>query len=143
MGESGESEESDANSHDVAPRVFVQPLFDRVYDGAGGEPARRVHLQQLALLFITFAMGALHNPELPPHDPSAEQHLAAARWCLVKGDFIGHNTIAGLQAVVSVQQRSELTRRLSWRITILRRKRGVTGIMPGRCGASRCASSLL
>jgi hypothetical protein len=60
-----------------------------------------VHPQQLALLFIIMAMGALHNPALPPHDPSAELHCAAARWCLVKGDFIGHNTIAGLQAVVS------------------------------------------
>lgn len=88
-------------SHDVAPRRSVQPLLDRMYDESGPEPARRVHPQQLALLFITMAMGALHNPELPPHDPSAEQYLAAARWCLVKGDFIGHNTIAGLQALVS------------------------------------------
>lgn len=92
-------------NHDVAPRAGVQPIFDRAY-GLGretereGQLAHRVHPQQLALLFIILAMGALHNPDLPPHDPSAEHHLAAARWCLVKGDFIGNNTIAGLQALV-------------------------------------------
>ncbi|KAL1410582.1 hypothetical protein Q8F55_004595 [Vanrija albida] len=88
-------------NHDVAPRRSVQPIFDRVYVQAAPEPLhRRVHPQQLALLFIIMAMGALHNPDLPPHDPSAEHHLTAARWCLVKGDFIGNNTIAGLQALI-------------------------------------------
>lgn len=107
-------------NHDVAPRGCVQPIFDRAYDlgerdvddrkrrerrvsnGADGDTAPNTHLhpQQLALLFIILAMGALHNPDLPPHDPSAEHHLASARWCLVKGDFIGNNTIAGLQALV-------------------------------------------
>lgn len=100
-------------NHDVAPRSCLQPIFDRAY-GLGDEEVterrrerrgereivHRVHPQQLALLFIILAMGALHNPDLPPHDPSAEHHLAAARWCLVKGDFIGNNTIAGLQALV-------------------------------------------
>ncbi|GMK58669.1 hypothetical protein CspeluHIS016_0601110 [Cutaneotrichosporon spelunceum] len=85
-------------NHDVAPRAGVQPIFERAY-GLTEDPSR-VHPQQLALLFIILAMGALHNPALPPHDPGAEHHLAAARWCLVKGDFIGHNTIAGLQALV-------------------------------------------
>lgn len=89
-------------SHDVAPRRTVQPLFDRAYDTSSGEPlARRVHPQQLGLLFIIMAMGALHNPDLPPHDPSAEHLFAAARWSLIKGDFVGHNTVNGLQAVVS------------------------------------------
>ncbi|TXT11220.1 hypothetical protein VHUM_01971 [Vanrija humicola] len=88
-------------NHDVAPRRSVQPIFDRVYVQNAPEPLhRRVHPQQLALLFIIMAMGALHNPDLPPHDPSAEHHLTAARWCLVKGDFIGNNTIAGLQALI-------------------------------------------
>ncbi|CAK9787335.1 unnamed protein product [Cutaneotrichosporon oleaginosum] len=86
-------------NHDVAPRTGVQPIFERAY-GLDAESDAKVHPQQLALLFIILAMGALHNPALPPHDPGAEHHLAAARWCLVKGDFIGHNTIAGLQALV-------------------------------------------
>lgn len=85
------------SSHDVAPRRFVQPIFDRAY---ALDSEKRVHPQQLGLLFIILAMGALFNPALPPHDPSAEHHLAAARWCLVRGDFIGNNTIAGLQCVV-------------------------------------------
>lgn len=88
------------SSHDVAPRQGVQPIFSKVYEYSDEPLAQRVHLQQLALLFIIFAMGALHNPELPPHHPSAEHHLAASRWCLVKGDFMGVNTVPGLQALV-------------------------------------------
>ncbi|EJT46054.1 hypothetical protein A1Q1_05436 [Trichosporon asahii var. asahii CBS 2479] len=92
--------ENYAWNHDVAPRQGVEPIFNKVYEHSDEPLAQRVHLQQLALLFIIFAMGALHNPELPPHHPSAEHHLAASRWCLVKGDFMGVNTVPGLQALV-------------------------------------------
>jgi hypothetical protein len=52
-------------------------------------------------VFIILAMGSLHCLELPPNDPQADEYLAAAKACLAKGDFMIHNTISGLQALVS------------------------------------------
>jgi len=62
---------------------------------------RRALAQQLALLFIVLAMGALHNLELPPDDHSAGEYLALSRDALEAGDFIINNTLAGVQTLVS------------------------------------------
>lgn len=63
--------------------------------------SRRAHAQKLALLFAVLAMGALHNLELPPDDHSAEEYVSLARDALEAGDFVVHNTIAGVQTLVS------------------------------------------
>jgi hypothetical protein len=86
-----------ATSYDVAPREGFLPLLDKVYST---NRVARIDPQQLALVFIILAMGSLHCLELPPNDPQADEYLAAAKACLAKGDFMIHNTIPGLQALV-------------------------------------------
>ncbi len=44
-------------------------------------------------------MGALYNLELPPDNPQAQDLMQIARTCLVKGDFMTNNTIAGVQTL--------------------------------------------
>lgn len=71
-------------------------------------PGRREQvewLQALALVFITLAMGALHNLELPPNDPLAEEFFTLAKSALAKGQFMIHHTIAAVQTLVSVCRR--------------------------------------
>ena len=72
-------------------------MLSQVYDGHG---APRIPIQRLALLFIILAMGALHNLELLPDDSVAGDYLQLAKTCLVKGDFMTNNTIAGVQTLV-------------------------------------------
>lgn len=60
----------------------------------------RVDVQQLASLFAILALGASHNLELSPDDPIAEDYCEAARNCLVKGNFMVHSTLAGVQTLV-------------------------------------------
>ncbi|WVQ83747.1 hypothetical protein IAT38_005891 [Cryptococcus sp. DSM 104549] len=89
-------------NHNPAPRRTFQPIFDRVFNAANREhPEQSVHLQQLALVYMILAMGTVHNIELPPHDPTAEEYLALGKGCLTKGDFLNHGTIPGVQALVS------------------------------------------
>lgn len=57
-------------------------------------------VQQLALLFALLALGASHNLEFSPDDPIAEDYCEAARACLVKGNFMTHSTLAGVQTLV-------------------------------------------
>jgi hypothetical protein len=87
-------------SFDVAPREGFLPLFEKAYSSKQIIGAR-IDPQQLGLVFIILAMGSLHCLELPPNDPQADEYLAAAKACLAKGDFMIHNTISGLQALVS------------------------------------------
>lgn len=60
----------------------------------------RVDVQQLALLFAVLALGASHNLEFSPDDPIAEDYCEASRNCLVKGNFMTHSTLAGVQTLV-------------------------------------------
>lgn len=60
-------------------------------------PVLFVH--QLALVFVVFAMGAIHHLELVPDDPLAEECLAASRACLTKGSFLVYNTVPAVQAL--------------------------------------------
>lgn len=57
-------------------------------------------LHQLALVYITLALGALHNLELPPNDPIADEFCHLAKAALAKGQFLTHNTIAAVQTLV-------------------------------------------
>jgi len=60
----------------------------------------RLDVQQLATLFAVLALGASHNLELSPDDQIAEDYCEAARNCLVKGSFMTHSTLAGVQTLV-------------------------------------------
>ncbi|KAL7422804.1 hypothetical protein Q5752_002100 [Cryptotrichosporon argae] len=102
-------------NHDVAPRRTFSRVFDSVYSSsltssssasasaaapAAATPDDPVHAQELALVFAILGMGALHNLDLPPGDPSADGYHALAEECLIAGDFLAHNTIVGVQALV-------------------------------------------
>jgi hypothetical protein len=63
-------------------------------------PDVQVNLQELALLFMALANGALHNLELPPDDPIGLEYVLRAQQCLSLGSFLTKNTIAGIQTVV-------------------------------------------
>ncbi|WWC94364.1 hypothetical protein V866_001206 [Kwoniella sp. B9012] len=86
---------------DVIPRASFQPLFNRTYlavDMRGGLP-QKIATQELGLVFTVLAMGALHNLELRPNDPLAENYCNLAKGCLAKGDFLVNTTLAGVQAL--------------------------------------------
>ncbi|WVR05530.1 hypothetical protein IAU60_002548 [Kwoniella sp. DSM 27419] len=88
--------------YDIAPLETLQPIFQRIYSIQHSLPSQasfKVIPSELALLFIVFAMGALHNLELPPNDPSAEDFCSLAKSCLVKGDFMANTTVAGVQTL--------------------------------------------
>ncbi len=79
-------------------------MLERIFaprSGSSGPSVKNVHPQQLALVFMILAIGTLYNLELPLHDPQAEEYLALSKACLARGDFLNHNTIPGVQAVVS------------------------------------------
>jgi hypothetical protein len=61
---------------------------------------RTIEPQGLALIFIVLAMGSLHNLELAPNDPCAEEYLSLSKSCLAKSDFLTRSTIAGIQTLV-------------------------------------------
>ncbi|KLT41091.1 hypothetical protein CC85DRAFT_303533 [Cutaneotrichosporon oleaginosum] len=84
--------------YDVAPRAYFEPIFERVY-AAVESNNHAVNPQQLALLFIVFAMGALYSLELPPNDPAAAEYHALSKACLVKGNFLVNTAISGVQTL--------------------------------------------
>jgi len=90
-------------SFDVAPRPSIEKLIDEMYHvkNATSPDHRAVDPQCLALLFIILAIGSLHNLELPPNDPSAEEYLEMSKRCLAKTDFLTRSTLAGIQTLVS------------------------------------------
>lgn len=82
----------------------MDPLFNKLYTGlrsGGSAAAPPVSHQQMALLLVIFAMGTLYNLELAPNDSSAEEYFAMSKTCLAKGNFMVHNTLAGVQTLVS------------------------------------------
>jgi hypothetical protein len=94
-----------ASSFDVAPRKDIQPLLDKLYPNLGAFQSEqneriRLHPQELALLFIIFAMGARHALEWEQGDGPDEEYSLLARTCLTKGDFMTHHTICGVQTLV-------------------------------------------
>lgn len=89
--------------YDIAPRRTIEPIFKHVY---ADESTPKMPAQRLGLLFGIFAMGALHNLEVPPDDSAAGEYMQVAKTCLVKGDFMTKNTIAGVQTLVCHSIRS-------------------------------------
>lgn len=91
-------------SHDIAPRSAFDSVLREMYAharriGKTGTTTR-VNYQELALVYMVLAMGVLHNLEVGPNDPLGEEYLSLAKACLVKGDFLKNNTIAGVQSLV-------------------------------------------
>lgn len=125
----------------MAPRETFQPKFERIYhQPPPGQREQDEWLQDLALVFITLALGALQNLELPPNDPLAEEFFSLAKCSLAKGQFMIHNTIAAVQTLVR-QVWVAAHDSISWRTSALRWRRDGMGITRGRCGASPCALS--
>lgn len=87
----------------MCPRYVFDPIFEGTYADMlpSRGAARSVSAQELAIVFITMAFGALHDLELPPNDPVSVEYYTAARLCLTKGKFLVHNTLAGVRALVS------------------------------------------
>ncbi|WWC65511.1 uncharacterized protein I303_108129 [Kwoniella dejecticola CBS 10117] len=83
----------------VAPRTSFQPKFSRAYEAAMGNQPQAVVVQELALIYIILAMGALHSLELRANDPLAEHYCNLAKACLAKGDFLVNTTLAGVQSL--------------------------------------------
>lgn len=92
-------------SFDVAPRPIIEKVINETYavKTAKSPEFRAVDPQSLALLFIILAMGSLHNLELPPNDPSADEFLELSKRSLAKADFLTRSNIAGIQTLVSLQ----------------------------------------
>lgn len=61
--------------------------------------AVRVDVQELALLFIIMAFGALHNLELPPNDPVAEEYALLSKSALAKTDFMTNSSLTTIQTL--------------------------------------------
>nr|ODN85910.1 hypothetical protein L203_04409 [Cryptococcus depauperatus CBS 7841] len=95
-------------NHDPAPKRTFEPIFNRVYSSphpspnGSSWPERSVQLQQLALVYMILAMGTVHNIELPPHDPSAEEYIGLAKACLTRANFMGYGSVAGAQTLVTM-----------------------------------------
>ncbi|KFZ02024.1 hypothetical protein V500_00474 [Pseudogymnoascus sp. VKM F-4518 (FW-2643)] len=86
--------------HDVAPKASFQNIFDRVYTPLDEQPTPySVNAQEIALVFIIIAQGAMFNIEMANDDSSVEEWLQLSERALVKGDFLSNNTVAGLQTL--------------------------------------------
>lgn len=106
---------SDSYSFDVAPRTTINPILDNLYSPSGSHGTHqdrriRQHPQDLALIFIIFAMGARHNLEWNLGEGPEEEYLALAKTCLARGAFMTHHTISAIQTLVS----RVYTRRNCW-----------------------------
>ncbi|OXG79806.1 hypothetical protein C345_05536 [Cryptococcus neoformans A2-102-5] len=91
-------------SYEIISRAHMKQILEEAYNFTAGIASRhrssRVQAQQLALLFIVLAMGALHNLELPPDDISAEEYLLSSEDCLARGQFMNNNTVPGVQTLI-------------------------------------------
>ncbi|WVW79040.1 hypothetical protein I302_101003 [Kwoniella bestiolae CBS 10118] len=91
-------------SYEIVTRVNVKKVVETVYNYMAGLNQEFRHsknqFQELGLLFIVLAMGALHNLELRPDDTSAEEYMLCSEDCLTKGNFMTNNTVAGVQTVI-------------------------------------------
>ncbi|OCF42823.1 hypothetical protein I317_03300 [Kwoniella heveanensis CBS 569] len=90
-------------NHRPASEASIQLNLQEAYSRSTSATSSRIEFaQKLALLFITFALGALHDLELPPHDPSADEYCMLAKACLAEGDLLKRPTMAGVQALVTM-----------------------------------------
>lgn len=127
----------------MSPRETFQPIFDRIYrHPPPGRQEQDEWLQSLALVFITLALGAFQNLELPPNDPLAEEFFSLSKSALAKGQFMVHNTIAAVQTLVRLSARGGVAdSSISWRTSASRWRKGGMVTTRGRCGDSPCALS--
>lgn len=137
--------------YDVVPRSYYEPIFERVYATLDGSNTEAVNPQELALLYIVFAMGALYSLELPPNDPVAMEYHTLSKACLVKGNFLVNNAISGVQTLVGPPPSSCAHTKAHHgslppvstggreALTTGRRKKDGVVTQPGHCGAWRCA----
>ncbi|RSH90304.1 hypothetical protein EHS25_001638 [Saitozyma podzolica] len=56
-------------------------------------------VQQLGLLYIVLAMGVAQNLALAPGDYLGDEYYSYSKECLTKGNFMIHNTLAGVQTL--------------------------------------------
>ena len=95
-------------SHDVAPKIYFEKIFDRVYKRRGGAVVSpSLNAQEIALVFVIMAQGTMYNIEMPPFDASADHWIRLAELALVKGNFLSNHTLPGLQTLVSHPRRQE------------------------------------
>ncbi|OCF32109.1 hypothetical protein I316_06265 [Kwoniella heveanensis BCC8398] len=88
----------------VVSRKRIEEVFEKAYSlrpppNQTSVSGQQIAAQDLALLFIIFAMGAYYNLELPPDDSLVDDYLLVAQNCLSKGDFLSNNTLAGVQTL--------------------------------------------
>ncbi|BEJ05387.1 hypothetical protein CcaverHIS641_0212040 [Cutaneotrichosporon cavernicola] len=84
--------------YDVVPRQYYEPIFERVYASLESN-IEAASPQELALLYIVFAMGALYSLELPPNDPVATEYHGLSKASLVKGNFLVNTAMSGVQTL--------------------------------------------
>ena len=65
----------------------------------------QAHLQEIALLYLVMAQGALYNIEIPYNDASADKWLQLSEQTLVQGHFLTNNMIPGMQTLVCAKKR--------------------------------------
>jgi hypothetical protein len=97
-------------STDVVPQdSWFEELFSRVYKGA--QPAdtpltsfseSSVRIDELALLFAYFAMGALVDLDLTPFNYEAEAYACLSRSALTSMNVLKNATIITIEALVSL-----------------------------------------
>lgn len=91
--------------YDLVPRPTAEHLITTFDRQTAREPIRQADkydwLQKLALLFALLAIGTAHNLETDPDDPMGDDYMRQARTCLAMGRFMTHNSLAGVQALVS------------------------------------------
>lgn len=59
-----------------------------------------VTLQDFGLLYSVFALGMIHNPEVPNHGQLAAKYTSLSRACLAVGDFITNTSLSAIDALL-------------------------------------------
>ncbi|KAE8540859.1 hypothetical protein D1P53_002211 [Cryptococcus gattii VGV] len=88
---------------EIVSRSTLQQILQQAYSYIRNRTVGQsltVHPQELALLFIVFAMGARYSLESTLDEAPGAEYLPLAKACLAKGDFMAHNTLPGVQALV-------------------------------------------
>ncbi|WOO86263.1 putative transcriptional regulatory protein [Vanrija pseudolonga] len=83
----------------IVSEARLWSILERAYGLHREQERVWVPADQLALLYIVFAMGTYFNLELPPDDPGVEDYLNLSQCCLAKADFITKHTLAGVQTL--------------------------------------------
>ena len=96
------------SSHDVAPQSCFEKIFNRVY-ALTKKTSPRVNSQELALVFIILAQGNVFNIEIASDPTITEELLRLSELALMKGDFLSNNTVAGIQTLVRIGTKGDVT----------------------------------